>query len=587
MERIIKKINIGEFRSKRMGMAPYVSTEGKYEGAHGPMGNYGQTCCDVSISGETYTYIELLKAYNKITQALRDAMILKRIMKGGEARYKISNENRWRHSWDEYELCTEEDVEIEDNGLYRVTNTGITEAEKLISVKDLDELLTLTNNPLGFCLFIDGQILGLLHLPINIEGDEVMSMIYYCQIPTELEWFEKNKLKAKGLSVWEKYRIEYVDEGGHKTMILFANLSDANFSDCFNVYETISDEHIGVIRKDGQTYTLLYNNGKVFTLNSLTEIERITKRGNIDCCAAKKWDKRGGDAMETFLRENLVLSTQWWDEMQSDKYSSGNTFNLPIFISQTYEQGGILTPYEGETGDTIPSGTGWADTSGITAESKLYTLQRKERTYDDYGNIAPFFLNESGETEICFVTGQTFNEYITDNGQLIADTISEIIPSGDTIYFHYILGATLASSGNTWTIVPNTGIHYEESYPITEEIYPNPINGETGITYTNIAFDKQIETIYNSDFKLSKDGTISNIVGYVKGEIWDTPDVVTEPLFKEEYLGKSVETPQVDVDVTIERGLASVYEKYSKLGECSSFKDIEYYGNGYFLQEEQ
>ena len=53
-------------------------------------------------------------------------------------------------------------------------------------------------------------------------------------------------------------------------------------------------------------------------------------------------------------------------------------------------------------------------------------------------------------------------------------------------------------------------------------------------------------------------------------------------LTKEDYLTNFSLPPKVDVNVTIDRGGVSAFEKHYKLSECNTMQDLVNYGNNFF-----
>ena len=53
-------------------------------------------------------------------------------------------------------------------------------------------------------------------------------------------------------------------------------------------------------------------------------------------------------------------------------------------------------------------------------------------------------------------------------------------------------------------------------------------------------------------------------------------------LTKEEYLTGFSLPPKIDVNVTVDRGGVSAFEKHYKLSECNTMQDLVNYGNNFF-----
>jgi hypothetical protein len=120
-------------------------------------------------------------------------------------------------------------------------------------------------------------------------------------------------------------------------------------------------------------------------------------------------------------------------------------------------------------------------------------------------------------------------------------------------------------------------IRYKEIYPfryVTSET--------TGVRYKDIDFNNKITTIYNRDFDLSREGNLAIITQLPTGEVWNHDEATDSPVFKKEYLNGISEEPKVDVDIELDRGSASAFERHFKLLECNTMEDLENQGNNIF-----
>ena len=117
----------------------------------------------------------------------------------------------------------------------------------------------------------------------------------------------------------------------------------------------------------------------------------------------------------------------------------------------------------------------------------------------------------------------------------------------------------------------NTGIVYRERYPFRYED-DKPV----------IDYSSQVEVIYNKDIGLSRLSQKSTIVELSYGEEWNSEDACSSPAYKQEYLNKVHEEPNIDVDVTLNRGNATAFESHLKMTECNTLEDLVNYGNNYF-----
>ena len=94
---------------------------------------------------------------------------------------------------------------------------------------------------------------------------------------------------------------------------------------------------------------------------------------------------------------------------------------------------------------------------------------------------------------------------------------------------------------------------------------------------------------YSPIYDLYRTGNTATIIRLTSGDIWSEEFNKTLAwksydayLAKEEYLTNFSLPPKVDVNVTIDRGGVSVFEKHYKLSECNTMQDLVNYGNNFF-----
>ena len=92
-------------------------------------------------------------------------------------------------------------------------------------------------------------------------------------------------------------------------------------------------------------------------------------------------------------------------------------------------------------------------------------------------------------------------------------------------------------------------------------------------------------TAYNEDFNLYRDVNIGNITEFNAADVWTSGSAINTPLFKEEYLMGASSDANIDLNVVIERGAATAFEKHLILGECNTYDDLVNYRNGMFLEK--
>jgi hypothetical protein len=112
---------------------------------------------------------------------------------------------------------------------------------------------------------------------------------------------------------------------------------------------------------------------------------------------------------------------------------------------------------------------------------------------------------------------------------------------------------------------------------ITSNIYP--------VTYvfdasndTTIGTNKQTTGILYSDYTGETNQTIFRFVG----EGWNQTNTSLSAITKEEYLLGIISKPEIENDVFIDRGIASVLDVHLRLSEISNLSELQRYGNGFY-----
>jgi hypothetical protein len=152
----------------------------------------------------------------------------------------------------------------------------------------------------------------------------------------------------------------------------------------------------------------------------------------------------------------------------------------------------------------------------------------------------------------------------------------------------------MASAGTFVSGVSGMGDVYKEKYTYT----PNKVDyvaldgvDRVPIYSEYIDFPGAAREFYSPRYNLYRTGNVANLIETTTGKVWNE-DNASEYLIpydayltKEEYLINFSLPPKVDVDVTIDRGGTSAFERHYKLGECNTMQDLENYHNGYFFPE--
>lgn len=250
----------------------------------------------------------------------------------------------------------------------------------------------------------------------------------------------------------------------------------------------------------------------------------------------------------------------------------------------------------------------------------------------------------SGQTE--YYTGQTLsNAYIATVPILLTQNIDDIgfytpyteewkgetiYKTGDTVLYNentYVCKVSHTGStsfnNNQWEITPESNISYNISYtgetkinefrrygksdddpdlynPIWNTGFTHQITSSNGMIYKIISeteredglgpqnlYGYQIWPSGYPELKFNYQDIDSqrSSISYTSSGFTANNSIESNNYKKDELIGV-VEDTKTNIDVFIERGLNSSFDRHLKLGEARSFVDLLNYGNGYFKIKE-
>lgn len=208
----------------------------------------------------------------------------------------------------------------------------------------------------------------------------------------------------------------------------------------------------------------------------------------------------------------------------------------------------------------------------------------------DNGNVGNWSIGEPinnvhtiKSLDIPYVVGektniQTFEvngEYTTIYDEIISKTVDNETGS---ITIEYVKGKT---SGAT----TETGIKYRETYGFSGNCCETVlIDGiYEGELYYNKLFKGEGTEVYNDDYNLKRNTYLASIIGMEIGTQWTDDCCVNAPLITQEMTDGLIDTPNISVSISYDRGAAAAWENHFKLSECNTLEDLENYGNGTFF----
>lgn len=390
----------------------------------------------------------------------------------------------------------------------------------------------------------------------------------------------------------------------------------SNFDYHGTTYDFLRESCVtGITNSNGSEVFVEVDNGKYVTEETFNNCDYIIAVDNFE-----EFSRLGG--------KDLILAV---DNLIGKSVSITPIvpyMTVPILLTSNESDLGVMTPYFDEENEcTYSSYTKSYDTKNydntdnwiikptrltelenvnkdVELESKLQTLVGKNCSSTDYGVILPGCLKDSDiETlvngslpsnivlDIPYIEGVVVNKDST-NSVFTGDYIQEINTDNEgEITFKYYIGSVFTD--DTYSEVEKEGIYYEETYPrfestsgmVSSEDSLYGLSNEEGIVYyyTYIDFNYATKEVHSQDLNLNRNAIISSVNDLPLGDVWkESEDVLNTPLIKEEYLNGSSFDSNVSVDVTIDRGNATAFEKHLILGECNTFDDILNYKNNFY-----
>lgn len=303
------------------------------------------------------------------------------------------------------------------------------------------------------------------------------------------------------------------------------------------------------------------------------------------------------------------------------KTTTGQTFNLPVFLNQSIKDLGIMIGFDGEIGQTQQicnftyKGNGntvtvyntvnttrygalidaiftisWGDGTANTLPMPVMnvddvSLPNTGHTYSTNGTYvieitvdSPWDVRKVQKTiEIPFV--QSYG-YPTNLGSLTFN-----IPYSDPVSAYtqtYLQDYTELTGATNSTTITFLGIGKSR---LDEKKLYGTSAGYTGVTvtstYTGYTIDGLVYRDYEDGFTHVSGVTSGTTETFFQDEIYN--GMVTR---SEHFLG-FVDDPQIFSDIFVERGQMSVMEKNFRLTEIDNTGELDVYGNGYFKIRKQ
>lgn len=520
--------------------------------------------------------------------------------------------------------------------VYKYIGTeAIPESSYIVIVNDFEKFINLSNYLNGmisgdehtrwaeYCSFVD-KCIGKINIPASIYNKHIKTpkSISCADVVDYISWLVDNENLSGNCCnarLW--------DDMGGEDMLEFLEVSA----------KTKCEEYREFV--DGFTYTVPYTvpyiEMPLLLVQNFTDVGVLTNIDGVEYDTENRPHKPGtegeGPCIEEIIMKNkrmaypinetseIVVESFLRTLRDQKKYTDDEDNVLPglfkkyddapagkYFICEKNGDEWVVSPY---AGNDLKNGDGM--TSEEAANVKFYrtvtteaSAKRISEIYDaepkeDGEPEAEFFYykvkyenSENATMTIPYKKGNTANVYFVEGGEddeyvCRGDFISEEpIITGDKIEFKYVIGGyfTADSAGTFINYIGSGDVYYEKyKYESSHLIYVTLDGVDNVPIYSEyIDFDSNSKQFYSPSLNLYRYGNTANITEATTGEIWNKDYSYDAYLTKEEYLTNFSSPPKVDVDVTIDRGGVSAFEKHYKLSECNTMQDLTQYGNNYF-----
>lgn len=335
MEIIRKIINIDDFRSRTIGIMPYIeynSTDSSFVINSAHNGNYGGFPANPIIDGKTENYMDMMRKYHYLKSLFRNGLKLKKVIKNGKQTWVTGfNERKIIYDYIAYNIN-----DFDSEGNVYVTDNNI-ESDFIVLTDDIETYIKYGG--FDFVKYMDEEYIGVYYIPSNVE----------CVITTDSSFYYEIGCPDPGIKMPE-----------------------------FIYYADIESE-------------LEWMNNHYILTNP---------------CMLKMWEEKGGQAYIDILNKQkgiYELKKQQFIEKQEDNLLSVPYINLPVLLTQEYNDIGLMSSYDDTPYDNKFDFLGYQHDdlrkvnsllSDFIVESRLNELRSKDFFVDDEGNYLPGLFKE-------------------------------------------------------------------------------------------------------------------------------------------------------------------------------------------------
>lgn len=317
-----------------------------------------------------------------------------------------------------------------------------------------------------------------------------------------------------------------------------------------------------------------------------------------------------------FTRYPIEVESLLWTLRDSKKYTDDHDNLLPglfvplsgnqFFVCKKVNDEWEILEYSGSSEDLV-NGDGMTseDIAGsnfyrsVTTESsakrisEVYDEENRDAEPTEFYFKVKYANSPDSAMTIPYSPGNVTNVYFVESGETESDPyvyrgdfIIDVQSANSLFEATYVIGGYYSgdSYGNFAEYIGSGDVYYEKYTIQSGHVDYVAIDGVDNVPiYSDyIDFGGAAKEFYSPRYNLYRDGNVANILSAETGAVWKNGYAYDAYLTKEEYLINFSSPPKVDVNVTIDRGGASAFEKHYKLSECNTMQDLVNYGNNFF-----
>lgn len=249
---------------------------------------------------------------------------------------------------------------------------------------------------------------------------------------------------------------------------------------------------------------------------------------------------------------------------------------------------------DGRTSEECKDTTYYRTITTCAAGIRIAETEEEENgsaTTGSYYFLVKYDNSSANTMTIPYKVGNATNIYLADSaesiyrGDFIIDASSA---DGKTFKVTYVVGGYFSAGTNGnylgWVHQESGDVYYEEYGLDKTHVDYVALDGVDNVPVWSeyIDFEGAAKEFYSTRYGLTRTGNTATIVRLTSGDIWNKDFAYDAYLTKEEYLTGFSLPPKADVNVTVDRGGVSAFEKHYKLTECNTMQDLVNYGNNFF-----